>query len=173
MMSKIANVCSILSFPISFLGFIFVIWQLIRAKSSLKAATQAAKATLEQISDVVGIATIENIKRRSSGIYQLTRSRSYKEAASAAYELRESVAKFKLTKAGIMIQNAGRWDEMSNEILTIHLTLERGNEIGKTGVKEVIEKISNINERFSEFAAIIENRLGEQNANSERVSRNM
>jgi hypothetical protein len=141
--------------------------QLHRTKRAAEAAAASAQEALQRIGSVVAVASIEQICSRSRDLLHLIRARDLTGSATAAFELRDALAKFCKSKAAVQLQDDNAWLVLLNSVGDVHDALEGAAAIRKidaTRREEVLQTIARIHSQLSMLAAVAGDKAGEINA---------
>ena len=109
---------------VSIAGFAISLWQLARTRRAAEAALAASLDTAHSIRFVNALTDIEEICGRSRELLHLTRGENLGAAATAAFELRDHVAKFHATKVGLALATPSAWKVLRERIGVVHDQLE-------------------------------------------------
>ncbi len=132
---------------ISISGFAVALWQLQRTQRVAQTAANAAERARERIAAVSAVTTLEQVISRSRHVVSLIRARDLRGAASGAFDLRESIARFHLTDAGKSIQSEEQWGGFLEAVATVHGMLEKAalaNRMDKEARMACLEQLSGI-----------------------------
>src|SRR5258706_10319647 len=94
---------------VSVLGFALALWQLERTQRAAEAARVAAIEAVDAARFVRAVATIQDISGRSRDLIHLTRARNLHAAATAAFELRDALARFQFPQAWTTAPSLEDW----------------------------------------------------------------
>ena len=83
--------------------------QLWRTKKAAVAAASSAADTVRRLSSVVAVSSIEQICSRSRDLIHLIRAKNLTSSATAAFELREALAKFCKSQVALQLLNEDVW----------------------------------------------------------------
>ncbi|MCF6763813.1 hypothetical protein [Pseudomonas fragi] len=142
---------------ISIAGFGLAMWQLKRTRKAAEAAEAASKDASKSVRYIQSIASIQDICGRSRELLHLTRARNLHSSATAAFELRDSVARFQGTEVGKRIDTKKNWNDIFSSICTVHDSLESAALINRIDAQDrevMLHNISRIHSHFSSLAAI-------------------
>lgn len=141
--------------------------QLRRTKRAAEAAAASSREALQRLASVVAVASIEQICSRSRDLLHLTRARDLSGSATAAFELRDALAKFSKSQAATRLQNEGAWVSLLNAVGEIHDVLESAAAIRKIDAgrrEEVLQGIAKVHSQLSMLAGAAGEKAGEINA---------
>jgi len=148
---------------IGLVGLLIAIIQLHRTKKAAKAAEDSAKQTVERISGIVSVASIEQICNRSRQLLHMMRNKDLSGSATAALELRESLAKFSTSKAATQIQKGSTWQPLLSTVSEIHDSIEAAaliRRIDSDFREELIRRIANVHSELSKLTGVVGDRAG-------------
>lgn len=142
---------------VSVAGFAIALWQLNRTLKAAEAAQIASAEAVRSVRIFQSIATIQDICGRSRDLLHLTRSRNLESSAVAAFELRDSVARFKSTEAAKKLDTKAGWNLIINSICVVHERLESASmtkRLDATEREEILHNVARINSHFSSMASM-------------------
>ena len=141
---------------LSIAGFGLALWQLHRTRRAAEAALVASNNAVLAIRYVHSVAHIQEICGRSRDLLHLARAKNMMSAATAAFELRDLVARFHATESGRLLATTTSWREILEEIGLTHERLESAAMSKRLDIQErekLIHAISRLHAQFSSFAA--------------------
>lgn len=153
---------------VSIAGFGLALWQLGRTRRAAEAAMKASQDAITAIRHVHSIANIQDICGRSRDLLNHARTKNLQATATAAFELRDLVARFHATDSGRKLTTEHGWTEILRNIASTHERLESAAAINRIDVQEketLLHNISSLHSQFSSFAATTAD-AGVTNANS-------
>jgi hypothetical protein len=165
-LGQIADIASIAGFIIGIPAFFFAYVQLRRTRKAAEAATKAMNETLQRVSTVVAVASLEQICGRSRELLRLMQDRKYTSSAMAVVELQEALSKFSTSKAALSIQNTDQWSEIMSEVIEMQHDIQSGASIRKF-TDAMMRRTSAIHSKISSLTGIAGDRAGEFNVNTE------
>jgi predicted RNA-binding Zn ribbon-like protein len=143
--------------------------QLWRTKKAAEAAAASSADTVRRLSGVVAVSSLEQICSRSRDLMHLIRARNLTSSATAAFELREAIAKFCKSRAAKQLLNEEVWSRFLKMTAQVHDALESAAAIRKIDAgsrEQLLQEVANIHSEMSILAAIASDRAGESNAYS-------
>jgi len=143
--------------------------QLWRTKKAAVAAASSAADTVRRLSSVVAVSSIEQICSRSRDLIHLIRAKNLTSSATAAFELREALAKFCKSQVALQLLNGDVWAKFLKTIAQVHESLECAASIKKidAGNRErLLQEVSNLHSEMSMLSTIAGEKAGETNAYS-------
>ena len=165
----VGAVASIIGVVLGTPALIVAFIQLLRTKKAAEAAAEAAKEAVQRVSRVAAVATIEQVCSRSRDLLHLVRARNHTASATAAFELREAVAKFCLSSVAKQLLPAMEWSKLLKSVSTVHDSLERAagiNKMDSDNRDELVQSISALHSKFSMLTTTAGEKAGESNANT-------
>jgi hypothetical protein len=162
------DIVGITGLIVSIAGFALALWQLHKTRKAAEAANEASKATTRALRYVQSVTTIQDICGRSRDLLHLTRSKNLTSAATAAFELRDLVARFHATESGRLLASNEHWREILDGLGETHDRLESAAMINRVDALEraaLLHTISRVHANLSSFAATAAD-FGAINANS-------
>lgn len=142
---------------VSIAGFGLSLWQLHRTRRAAEAAMVASRDAVNSLRHTRSIATIQDICGRSRDLLHLARARNLVSSATAAFELRDLVVRFRSTESGNAFASSNDWDAIIESIQTTHDRFESAAMINRLDASEresLLHTISKLHSKFSEFAAM-------------------
>ena len=149
-------------------GFAVALWQLQRTHRAAEAARAAAAEAVRAVQHVQAVATVQDICGRSRDLLHLTRARNLAAAATAAFELRDALARFQATDSGQTRRSAELWLRTLSSVESVHECLESAAVTSRLDAAEreaVIHEIARVHSHLSSLAAHTA-AIGGQDANS-------
>jgi len=162
-LETIAGFASIVGTLLGLPALVIALIQLSKTKKAAEAAEVAAKNALQRISNIVSVASIEQLCSRSRDLVHLMRARNLSGSATAAFELREALAKFSKSKAGIQLLNENDQMELLDAVSDVHDALERAAAINKIDAslrEDLLLGITKIHSQLSMLAAVSGEKAG-------------
>lgn len=166
-LDAIGAVASVLGTALGLPALLVALVQLVRTKRAAEAAAEAARQAVGRIGGVLAVASLEQICSRSRDLLHLTRARDLSRSATAAFELREALAKFSKSKAAVELQAADALSDLLRTVGEIHDALERAAAIRRidAGQREnLVQAIANAHAQLSMFAAVAGEKAGDIDA---------
>lgn len=140
---------------VSLAGFTVALWQLGRTKRAAEAARDAAAEAVQTIRHVQAVATIQDICGRSRDLLHLTRARNLSAAATAAFELRDALARFQVSDSGQTLQPPKLWKDALSSVASVHERLESAaltNRLDAGEREALIREIARVHSHLSSLA---------------------
>ncbi|RFP14761.1 MULTISPECIES: hypothetical protein [unclassified Duganella] len=141
---------------VSIAGFALSLWQIGKARTAAEAATTAAREAVAAVRAIHAVADIQEICGRSRNLLHLVRAGNIEAAATAAFELRELVARFHATDAAHRLASAETWRQAFDSLCSIHDRFETAamvKTLHHDERKTSLHEISQLHTQFSTFAA--------------------
>lgn len=155
----------VLGIPALVLGFV----QLLRTRKAAEAAADSAKEAVQRVSRVAVVATIEQVCSRSRDLLHLLRERNLSASATAAFELREAIAKLCKSSVASQLLQDTEWSKLLKSVSEIHDALERAAGINKMGADSrdgLLQSISQVHSTLSMLTTVAAENAGGSNANT-------
>ena len=165
----LGGLASILGVGIGIPSLLLAKKQLQRTENAAEAAAASAKDAVDKISNVVAVASIEKICSRSRDLVHLMRARNLIASATAAFELREALARFIRTSIATQLMDSPQWEDLLKSVATVHEELERSAAIKKVDLNnhgQMLNSVTNIHSQLSMLTSVAGERAGGVNANS-------
>lgn len=159
----------VVGIPAFIVGFV----QLLRTKKAAEAAASSAREAVQRVSRVAAVATIEQVCSRSRDLLYLVRMRNHIASATAAFELREAIAKFSKSSVAAQLLQETEWSELLKSVSEVHDALERAAGINKMDAEsrdELLQRISDFHSQLSMLTTVASEKAGESNANTIQLS---
>jgi hypothetical protein len=140
---------------VSVLGFTLALWQLARTQRAAEAARVAATEAVDAARFVRAVATIQDISGRSRDLIHLTRARNLHAAATAAFELRDALARFQFPQAWTTTPSPEDWGNTLMSVASIHERLESAaliNRIDGSEREKLVHEIARVHEVLGSLA---------------------
>lgn len=115
---------SVIDRVLAFIGFALTLWQLYRTKTAAQAAREAANEAVSAIRSLDAVTKMYDISSRSRELLQLLRGKSLVPAAAAAFELRDSVARYRQDHQTILAVDLQAWEQAVLDVRGVHERLE-------------------------------------------------
>jgi hypothetical protein len=165
----IGAIASIWGTAVGLPALVITLVQLTRTKRAAEAAADAARHAVYRVGGVLAVASLEQICSRSRDLLHLTRARDLSGSATAAFELREAIAKFSQSQAAGQLQAADAWSTLLKGVGEIHVALERAAAIRRIDAgqrEEILQAIAHTRAELSMLAASAGQKAGDINAYS-------
>lgn len=163
------DIIGISGLVVSVAGFGISLWQLGRTRRAAEAAMDASRTAVQSLRHTRSVASIQDICGRSRDLLHLARARNLVSAATAAFELRDLVIRFRSTESGRSLAQSETWDEIVEEIKATHDRFESAamtNRLDAAERETLLHTISKLHSNFSSLAAIAAD-TGVNNADSQ------
>lgn len=137
-------------------GFFIAVWQIRKTRSAAEAAKAAATRAVEAIRRLEAATKMHDISSRSRELLRLLRSKAYAHAASAAFELRDTAARYRHDKESKRLVPAEQWSRAILDIQAVHDRLESLAMAGKASAEDreaLVHEVSRLHTFFTELAA--------------------
>ena len=144
-------------------GLVIALIQLHRTKTAAEAARTSAEQTLDRISGIVGVASIEQICNRSRQLLLVMGTKNLSGSATAALELSECIAKFSGSKAAKVIQGDEEWQALLNMVDEINEALGAAAAINRidTSLRDHLNRLARkIHSQLNSLTAIATDKAG-------------
>lgn len=105
-------------------GFGLTIWQLYKTRSAALAARESANQAVSSIKRLEAATKMHDISSRSRELLRLLRNKSLDPAASAAFELRDTMARYRHDQQSQLIVSSIIWDKAVSDVKDVHERLE-------------------------------------------------
>jgi predicted RNA-binding Zn ribbon-like protein len=159
----------VLGIPALTVGFV----QLLRTKKAAEAAADSAKEAVQRVSRVAAVAAIEQVCSRSRDLLQLVRGRNHSASATAAFELREAIAKLCRSSVASQLLQETEWSKFLKSVSEVHDALERAAGINKMDAASrdgLLQRISDLHSKLSMLTTVAGEKAGGSNANTIQLS---
>jgi hypothetical protein len=163
---------SIVGLVIGIPALIVGLVQLRRTKRAAEAAATSAGDAVRRLSNVAAVASIEHVCSRSRDLLHLMRTGNLAASATAAFELREALAKFCKSSIATELLREPEWSRLLRSVAEVHDALERAAAIRRIDVgsrDELLHRISNLHAQLSMLTTVAGEKAGEINANSRQL----
>lgn len=141
---------------VSIIGFAITIWQLVKTRASAHAARLAASRAVQAIRRLEAATKMQDIAARSRELLRLLRSKTLSPAASAAFELRDTVARYRHEVATRELVDGETWHAAVADVCAIHERLESLGIAAKSSAEDreaLIHEVGRLHTLFTELAA--------------------
>lgn len=108
---------------VALLAFGLTLWQLYKTRTAATAAKNAADDAVAAISNLEAVTKMHEISSRTRDLLRLLRDGSFKPAAAAAFELRDTVARYRDPNKQV-IAAAPKWEQAVLDVQAVHDRLE-------------------------------------------------
>lgn len=137
------------------LGFALALWQLYKTRSAAIAAKSAADAAVAAVRNLEAVSKMHDISSRTRDLLRLLREGSFKPAAAAAFELRDTVARYRDANSQVVMR-AQEWDRAVVDVQAVHDKLEGLAMIQRTRKEDrepLILEVARLHTFFTNLAA--------------------
>ena len=144
-------------------GLLIALIQLHRTKKAAEAAEDSARQTMDRISGIIGVASMEHICNRSRELMHAMGSKVLSRSATAALELSESLAKFSTSKAAMQIQGEDTWRVLLVAVSDIHETISAAASIRRIDSnvrEELVRRIAKVHSELSILTGVAGDKAG-------------
>ena len=141
---------------ITIAGFAIAIWQLWKTKRAAEAARDSAGRAVDAVRRFEAATKMYDIASRSRELLRLLRTRSLNPAASAAFELRDAVARYRHDEQSRKVVDSSEWDEAVSDVRAVHERLESLAMTAKAGAQDrelLLHEVSRLHTLFTGLAA--------------------
>jgi hypothetical protein len=108
---------------LAFVGFALTIWQLYKTKAAAEAAKEAADTATIAIKNLEAITKMYDISSRTRELLRLLRDGPFVGAAAAAFELRDTVARYNDPNGRVVVTHV-EWTKAIDAVRELHEKLE-------------------------------------------------
>jgi hypothetical protein len=141
---------------ISLLGFGLTLWQLYKTRTAADAAREAANRAVTAVNRFEAATKMQDIASRSRELLRLLRSKTLSPAASAAFELRDSVARFRHNNQSKQVVDEILWAKTISDVRIVHERLESLAILSKSSTEDreaLLHEVGRLHTVFTELAA--------------------
>lgn len=141
---------------VALVGFGITIWQLWTTKAAANAAREAANNAFAAIRKLEATTKMHDISSRSRELLRLLRSKNISSAAPAAFELRDTVARFRHDDQSKRVVDEATWKQVVADVRGVHERLESLAMTTKSSAADreaLMHEVSRLHTLFTEFAA--------------------
>lgn len=160
---------SIVGLALGILALYFGFKQLLRTRKAAEAAANSAKETVQRVSGVAAVATIEQVCSRSRELLYRMQGRSLSASATAALELQEAIAKLCKSFVASQLLQETEWSELLKAVSEVHDALERAAGINKIDADSragLVQRVSHVHSTLSMLTTVAAEKAGGSNANT-------
>jgi hypothetical protein len=140
---------------VALLGFGLTLWQLYKTRSAAVAAKSAADDAVSAVRNLEAVSKMHDISSRTRDLLRLLRNGSFEPAAAAAFELRDTVARYR-DPNGRVITQLPEWGQAVLDVQAIHDKLEGLAMIQRTRKEDrepLILEVARLHTFFTHVAA--------------------
>jgi hypothetical protein len=152
--NNIADWVSLLALLLTVIGFFFTLLGVFQSKSAAVAAKASAEEAVQALRMAQSIATLQEICSKSRETIRVLGEHNLQKASDAAFDLRESVAKFQLPNASNT--EVESWAEVLTRIGSVHERLMSASLSKRQDKKEheaIMLEMGRLHSTLSAFAA--------------------
>lgn len=146
---------SVIDRIVALLGFALTLWQLYKTRSAADAAKVAADSAVSAIRDLEAIGKMHDISSRTRDLQRLLRDGPYSPAAAAAFELRDTVAKYS-DPNNLLLRQTDAWEQAVADVQTLHDMLESLAMVPRTSIEErehLLKEVARLHTYFTKLTA--------------------
>jgi hypothetical protein len=165
----VGALASIVGVLIGVPALVIAFLQLRRTERAAEAAAASAKDAVRRLSSIVAVASLERTCSRSRDLLHLMRARNLTASATAAFELREALAKFIKSSIAMQLLQESEWSNLLKSVAGVHDVLERAAAIRKIDAgsrDQILHCVSNVHSQLSMLATVAGEKAGGINADS-------
>lgn len=137
-------------------GFIITLWQLHKTRSAAQAARESANSAFSAVRRLEAATKMHDISSRSRELHRLLRSKSLIPAAAAAFELRDTVARYQHNDHSKLIVSVEVWSQTVSEVAAVHERLESLSLVTRTSQDDreaLLHEVGRLHTFFTNLAA--------------------
>jgi hypothetical protein len=108
---------------VALLGFALTLWQLYKTRNAATAAKIAADTAVSAVRNLEAVSKMHDISSRTRDLLRLLRDGSFKPAAAAAFELRDTVARYR-DHNNRLASRTDEWEQAVSAVEALHNRLE-------------------------------------------------
>lgn len=141
---------------LAILGFALTLWQLHKTRGAAEAARLAAGRAVVAIRRLEAATKMQDIASRSRELLRLLRSKTLAPAASAAFELRDTVARYRHDPESKRLVDQKVWNTALTDVCSVHERLESLAMIGISSAEDreaLLHEVSRLHTLFTGIAA--------------------
>ena len=158
MPAQLEFVIQILTFDrlLALSGFALTLWQLYKTRTAANAARDSANRAVTAVNRFEAATKMQDIASRSRELLRLLRSKSLSPAASAAFELRDTVARFRRDDQSKQVVDENSWTKTVSDVRRVHERLESLAILTKSSVEDreaLLHEVGRLHTIFTELAA--------------------
>jgi hypothetical protein len=146
---------SLIDRVVAFIGFALTLWQLYRTKTAAQAARKAADEAVSAIRSLEEVTKMHDISSRSRELLRLLRGKSIAPAASAAFELRDTVARYRHDRNRLVVDRHA-WEQAVLDVRGVHERLESLAMLPRTRLQDreaLLHEVARLHTFFTSLAA--------------------
>lgn len=137
-------------------GFVVAIWQIHKTRAAADAARIAASRAVTAIRRLEAATKMQDIASRSRELLRLLRSKGLAPAASAAFELRDTVARYRHHYEAKRLVSDEDWAQAVADVRSVHERLESLGMTTKSSSEDretLLHEVGRLHTFFTELAA--------------------
>lgn len=109
---------------LAIIGFVIALWQIAKTRGAAESARDAAGRAVFALRRFEAATKMHDISSRSRELLRLLRSAAMAPAASAAFELRDTVARYRHDPEAKRIVDEQVWNEVVRDVRLVHERIE-------------------------------------------------
>lgn len=132
------------------------LWQLRRTHTAAQAARESAHSAFSAVKRLEAATKMHDISSRSRELHRLLRSKSLAPAAAAAFELRDTVARYQHNDQSKLIVSLELWTKTVSEVADVHKRLESLSLVNRTSKDDreaLLHEVGRLHTLFTNLAA--------------------
>jgi len=137
-------------------GFAIALWQIHKTRSAAEAAKVAAGRAVAAVRRLEAATKMHDIAGRSRELLRLLRSKTLAPAASAAFELRDTVARYRHDSESKRLVADDVWASAVQDVRAVHERLESLGMTTRSSPEDraaLLHEVSRLHTVFAEIAA--------------------
>lgn len=141
---------------VALVGFAITLWQLHQTRSAAQAARESGKSALLAVRRLEAATKMYDISSRSRELHGLLRSKSLAPAAAAAFELRDTVARYQHNDQSKLIVSLEVWTKTVSEVADVHkrlVSLSLVDRTSKDDREALLHEVGRLHTLFTNLAA--------------------
>lgn len=156
-MPVISQLIEFLTFDrvLALIGFVIALWQIVKTRGAAEAAHEAANRAIVALRRLEAATKMHDIASRSRELLRLLRSTAMAPAASAAFELRDTVAKYRHDPEAKRIVEDTVWAKAVLDVRSVHERLESlaMTKSSSSDREALLHEVGRLHTLFTEIAA--------------------
>jgi hypothetical protein len=141
---------------VALVGFLLTLWQLYKTRTAAIAAKDAADAAVSAVRNLEAVTKMQDISSRTRDLLRLLREGvSFKPAAEAAFELRDTVARYRDPNNQVIV-SVQEWGQAVLDVKAVHDKLEGLAMIPRTRKEDrepLVHEVARLHTFFTTLAA--------------------
>lgn len=141
--------------PLAVVGFVITVWQLYKTRDAAAAAKAAAVEAVNVVRNLEAVTKMHDISSRTRDLLRLLRAGSFEPAAAAAFELRDTVARYR-DSSQLIVGLDQEWKQAVLDVRAIHDRLEGLAMIPRTRAQDrepLLLEVARLHTFFTSLAA--------------------